>query len=409
MSHRVSSEEKKQMESTVMMQQDFMILAAKPTTKKKATDEVFFDQLMEWSELKHQMLLQYLAVAAHILGGSNRLFYIDGFAGQGVYGSGDTAKDGSPVRAAKLAVELAESGKPYTFTCINVEANEECFEQLQRSTAPFGDLVVNLQGTFVDNIDQILAITRGGAVICFLDPFGVKGMDWVAVEKLITNNRKVDFWLRLDHSTVRRQHGIRNLRLLSKVYGIEDLDVLNGQLAAPTPEERREKLLNLYETQLVNAFAKMRRQGYAHHYLIRSLAGENKYHMVFACGHYRGAIVASEIVYKVEAKYQDRVKELVPAKPQARQGHLPGFVADNNDPKQFDLMEDLSDSIYEKCAGKKLSRDQVYIQIWDDWFGKMGSRHVTQALKYMAADGRIEDHDGSFSKPKDWFQFAEQY
>ena len=62
----------------------------------------FFGDIKEWSKRKHQLVSKYLDGFVRILGGSSKdyVYYVDGFAGEGIYG--DNYK-GSPVRAAELA------------------------------------------------------------------------------------------------------------------------------------------------------------------------------------------------------------------------------------------------------------------------------------------------------------------
>src|SRR5438309_698758 len=124
-------------------------------TPPKKTD--FFDDLKDWSERKLQLLENYVEAASKIMGSGNmrEVYYVDGFAGEGIYEDG--AK-GSPVRIAELAQRYKNEAKPYSLMCINIEENKKRFTNLQTATTQFGNLVTNLQGTFIENVGNILKI-----------------------------------------------------------------------------------------------------------------------------------------------------------------------------------------------------------------------------------------------------------
>ena len=167
----------------------------------------FFDELKEWSERKLNILEGYLDPFVKVLGSLRRVeqvYYVDAFAGKGVYQDG--AK-GSAIRAAELAQHYQNKGKHYRLRCINGEANQENFVNLQANTRMFGDLVSNLQGPFEDNVDTVLQITSGEPALFFLDPFGVKALDWQVVKKIIHRGFGTDLWIRFDYSAVTRLHG----------------------------------------------------------------------------------------------------------------------------------------------------------------------------------------------------------
>jgi three-Cys-motif partner protein len=74
-----------------------------------------------WSEIKHDILRKYLRLFVNKLGSAGRIYYIDGFAGQGKY---DDGKEGSALIAARLAAKDAAKGKD-VLRCINVEAEAD--------------------------------------------------------------------------------------------------------------------------------------------------------------------------------------------------------------------------------------------------------------------------------------------
>ena len=237
----------------------------------------FFDEPKEWSNRKINLIEKYLDGAARILGKSG-VYSVDGFAGCGFYRDGTK---GSPVRIAELAKQCASDARRYSLRCINVEEDNANFQDLQRATAPFGDLVSNIHGRFGDNADHILRLIGDKAVILFLDPFGVKGIPWRVIQKLVARNPPTDLWIRFDDTMVQRLDGFHGkmspdaagkYQLLAETYGIEDKMQLH-ELLRQSPMDNATPALQLYLQRLRNEIGKTRgRQGYAGAYRIRSLS-----------------------------------------------------------------------------------------------------------------------------------------
>ena len=119
--------------------------------------EEFFSDLKEWSTRKLSIIKKYVDGFSKILGSKHKeIFYVDGFAGRGVY---DNGEKGSPVLAAEAAQSFQQSSKSFTLMCINVEQNHDNFANLSSETTKFGNLVENIEGSFEENIDIILSKT----------------------------------------------------------------------------------------------------------------------------------------------------------------------------------------------------------------------------------------------------------
>lgn len=112
----------------------------------------FFTELKEWSARKHALLTNYLKGFTRILGGSKGVvYYVDGFAGPGLYSKNDK---GSPILAAEYAQSLVN--KAYTLQCINVEADDKYFSNLGENTHSYQSVVTNFHGSFAQHVDHIL-------------------------------------------------------------------------------------------------------------------------------------------------------------------------------------------------------------------------------------------------------------
>ena len=371
----------------------------------------FFSELKEWSERKLRLLEKYVEPAARILGSSHGLvYYVDGFAGRGVYDDGAQTK-GSPVRIANLAEKFERENRPYKLICINVEANLDNFLNLVASTEPFGDKVQNLSGSFNENTEAILQRIGTHPAVCFLDPFGVKGIDLAAIEKIVSRKAPTDLWIRFDPGTVRRLDGFfdddspqgrKQFSILPGTYGIDDWDSLHDRLSGATAEDRLNNALSLYSEQIVNLYGKVKGGGLVGSYAIRTLTGQVKYHLVFATAHPRGIFLASEIICDVEENYQTDAQEFK----DSHTHQIDMFETQLSEEEIFMAkVEQLQADIWEIARGKERSHDQIYLSILGKWFGRIKGKHLNAALNSMKDAGQITHADGSTSHYQTKFQF----
>jgi len=373
----------------------------------------FFEELREWSERKLRLLEKYVEPAARILGAFHGLvYYIDGFAGRGVYDDNSKTK-GSPVRIAKLAEKFEQENRSYRLKCVNVESNLDNFLNLESSTEAFGDKVQNLLGSFGENTDKILGIIGAHPAVCFLDPFGVKGIDLAAIEKIVNRKAATDLWIRFDPTTVRRLDGFfdddspkakKQFGILPGIYGVEDWNYLHSRLSGTTSEERLNNVLRFYIAQIVNLYARTKDAGYVGAYAIKTITGQIKYHLVFATAHPRGIILASEVICDVEESYQTEVREFNDSQPH----QISMFSAQPSEEDIFAAkVEQLKADIWGAAHGKVLSHDQVYVSILGNWFGRIKGKHLNAALNSMKDTGSIIDADGPTSRYNTKFKFKE--
>ena len=104
---------------------------------------------------------------------------VDGFAGQGYSDDGTVREDGSPLVIAKIAQEL----NGYDLRCINVAYLDPEFDSLSEATASIPK-VDNRHGAFADHVDGIFRDIAGAPAFFFLDPFGLKRLEWNTLGRL---------------------------------------------------------------------------------------------------------------------------------------------------------------------------------------------------------------------------------
>ena len=349
--------------------------------------EEFFSELKEWSTRKLNIIEKYIDGFSKILGSRfKEVYYVDGFAGRGKY---DNGEKGSPVLAAETALRFQQGNRPFTLHCINIEKDHENYSNLSAETEKFGGLVANYEGTFEDNIDSILSRIKNYPCVFFIDDFGVKGTDWDSVEKVIARKDSTDIWIRFDHKTVRRLSGFYDseakdadgkLNTLQNLFGISDKEYLQSRLDGETPEKRIDNAVVLYIEQLEKTFG---RKGFAASYPIISMDGQSKYHLVFACANKTAATLASNIVNGTEEKFQHIKGEIT--EQQTRQMSL--FTLEYTEEQIFEgKVQELKQAILQLSKNKPFSRIELHYELMlnnKKWFGKIGRRHLTKALKEL--------------------------
>lgn len=373
-----------------------------------------FVELKDWSERKHQLIEKYLDGATRILGKLDAVYYVDGFAGRGTYGRNPQETEaGSPVRAAQLARKYKEEQRTYSLSCINVESKKEHFSELDEVTRAYSDVVTNLCGPFASQVTRILQIVGDKPVICFLDPFGIDGMDMSAVKQLIRRRGITDFWIRFETGEVRRRDGFyqnnapgadKNFDILRRVYGIHNDDYLHTQLHGQTPEKRKQNALLLYQKLLTAEFESARGTGYSAAYRIGSLEGEHKYHLVFATANNKGLILASNIVYDIEENYQREVEWYR----QNRTGQMSLFT--QFEPSKEDILKEkvavIRPLIQNTWTRQEASRRDIHADLINryGWFGRLKGTHITAALRTLVEDSSAQA-SGILSDDKTIFRF----
>jgi three-Cys-motif partner protein len=155
------------------------------TTRTDKLDTVW--PLEDHTAAKHDILRGYLNAWFPIMGhrpGGERVVYIDGFAGPGVYANG---QPGSPILALRCLVDHQHFDRwKKTFTFVFVENDKDRFESLEAEIQRFwtarGGKPVNVRimlrnAGFTDVADEILVGLgkhRLAPTFAFIDPFGFR-------------------------------------------------------------------------------------------------------------------------------------------------------------------------------------------------------------------------------------------
>ncbi len=146
----------------------------------KATDG-FFEKKRVWSTTKDELLQNYLKVYfVKIFATRKDVLYIDAFAGQGVF---DDGKKGSPLIAYD-AYEFAcdTSRKPQNVFWRFIEP--KYYEQLTHNVEKIKNCET-VNGTYENNVIPIISeLSNGKNVFIYIDPFGVKSMNFEILREI---------------------------------------------------------------------------------------------------------------------------------------------------------------------------------------------------------------------------------
>jgi three-Cys-motif partner protein len=172
-------------------------------------DQAFFEQRHLTSRLKHLVLEAYVAKFSYHM--AQTLYYVDGFAGAGIYRglAGGPVEPGSPVLIAQLSERLRRERPGFNLRCLNVEAVPARFRQLEVATAHFKPSIVeeNFPGRFTEYIPDILERIRDHPTFFFMDPFGTKGISFQELRPIFNRRDKTEILITLHTAGIAKKAG----------------------------------------------------------------------------------------------------------------------------------------------------------------------------------------------------------
>ena len=261
------------------------------------TDPERFQQTrLPWSRWKHEILQNYLQVMAAVLRSWGVIYYVDGFAGPGRYIEDEI--DGSPLLAAQHAHYLSSSNINYSLRCINVESVQTVFENLQESTRDFAEYVENLHGEFGALVPTVLRKVGNHPALFFLDPLGVKGLEWRNLIPILERQHTTELLIRFDANAALRHTGsdTSHHATFNAILGEDTSNYWKMYLVDNdhSSQARRECLSKAYEDKLRLHF------DYVGRIPILSADDSFKYYLLFATRSLKGMQVMNDVFYNMQ-------------------------------------------------------------------------------------------------------------
>lgn len=141
----------------------------------------FFKRKNEWSEIKDRLLECYLLpYFQKVITNGRPVYYVDCFAGKGVFEDG---KPGSPIIALKardICLDRVGITKNNNIDCCFIELNhaDELIFNVNNYIKSSGRFVEIVSGKYEDEIDKILCSKIDFNVFLYIDPYGIKALDF---------------------------------------------------------------------------------------------------------------------------------------------------------------------------------------------------------------------------------------
>lgn len=247
---------------------------------------------------KHSILRRYLqGYYPKMASGQNRIVFVDGFAGPGVYAGGE---DGSPVIALNALIEHSYFPRMTTseFLFLFIEENRARFEMLRRTVAG-RQLHPNVKasvrrGTFAEHMGQVLdslGEKRMAPAFVMVDPFGVKGLPLDLLRRL-ASFPKTELLITFIYESLSRFLGSGEME--------PHLDGLFGtrgwrEALSLRGSRRKEFLSDLYASQLKSIGME-----YVRLFEMRDGGNRTEYFLAFATHHREGLRVMKDAMWKVD-------------------------------------------------------------------------------------------------------------
>jgi len=168
-----------------------------------------FNEFEPHTRFKHRVLGSYFDAWPRILllrrGAGNRVVYIDACAGRG---ADDAGNHGSPVLAARAAVDAAQQvgamrDGPVNVQVIAIEKNARHFKELQKNLSPYLGHARALRGMLTEHLDAINAEFPDVPKLYFIDPFGLDPLDGATVRRAFEGSRNEALVLFADMAAIR--------------------------------------------------------------------------------------------------------------------------------------------------------------------------------------------------------------
>lgn len=146
----------------------------------------FFKSKNSWSEIKDRLLGWYLRpYFQKLLTSRKPICYVDCFAGQGMF---DDGKPGSPVIALQARDACMSTMKPgntkgkIDVCFIELNHAQKLSENIAEFNSGYGHPAI-ISGKYEEQIESLLSGKRGNNVFLYIDPYGIRALDYGLFEK----------------------------------------------------------------------------------------------------------------------------------------------------------------------------------------------------------------------------------
>ncbi|QRF22837.1 three-Cys-motif partner protein TcmP [Alicyclobacillus sp. TC] len=259
--------------------------------------------LEDHTKVKHIILREYLRAWFRIMGfNEERLLFIDGYSGPGIYSQGE---DGSPIIVIKEAMNYlqecrSKGWKKPQIICLFIEEDVERFgvlrEQINSMRIPRSIDIVLENSSFESIATDILDFVESNGTtmvptFAFIDPFGYN-LPFELIERMMKNPKTevfINFMYEFLNRFFEREHQ-ENAK--TRLFGTTEWSALDLSCG---PAERKRKIHDFYHLQLQSRAAR-----YVRSFEMRGFRDTTKYFLFYGTNHKLGLQKMKEAMWKVD-------------------------------------------------------------------------------------------------------------
>ncbi|MEV4415425.1 three-Cys-motif partner protein TcmP [Catellatospora sp. NPDC049609] len=361
----------------------------------------FFEEKRPAAILKHAILDNYIGPFAGKTGlysPGNRVAFIDGYAGEGRYESGD---EGSPCLLMRHARRLAAMRRPRQLECFFVEDDPQVFAKLQQVVASEGaGLQIALaQGKAAAQLPSLLSQVAGLPALVFLDPFGLMVPFETAVMPFMARpagygTPPTETLINFNASTLRRIAGHltspkafeSTLVRMDEVFGSADWrDIWLQHAPAGSTQAQREAAETAVVTEYSRRLAKAAGSGFWYTEVFNRAGNRPVYYLVFLTRHKDGMSSFAEALSLGLERWREALHKIENA--DSLFGDDSAFKA-SEDALAEAWVDEIEANLRKQLAlGQPFRVVDHYMQVLGEAFGQAREKHLRKAWKRLHADG----------------------
>lgn len=273
------------------------------------SEDFDFDEIGRWSEIKLEIINQYISAYSTILANQRmKYYYIDGFAGAGIHKSKTTGEivEGSPLIALKI--------KPPFDGYYLTEADSQKSIFLSRILQDYANVQVindDCNDALPEKIYPLIRYEDYRRAFCLLDPYGLE-LKWNTILKA-AETKTIEVLINFPIMSINRNPARRDRKKVTEK-NIEKMNEFWGDNSwRDTLYPEVEDDLFGYEKkasneQIVDAFTKRLRQVAGYKYVSNTISMKNSkggivYYLIFASHNITGKNIMNDIFKNIRKKY----------------------------------------------------------------------------------------------------------
>lgn len=320
--------------------------------EEQTLGDEFYEEIREQSEIKTRIVAEYFSIWAKIMSSkdrTDRLAYIDLFAGPGRYGDGSKS---TPIKV--LEYILSEPKLRQMMVTMFNDANPEYVGSLQLALSEITGIEslkhkpIFYSSQVGDEFAKLFGKTNLVPTFAFVDPWGYKGLSSKLITALVKDwgSDSIFFF-----NYNRINMGIPNQTVedhINSLFGEERANNLRPKLVGLTPEKRELLILNELAQSLSDNGIK-----YVLPFRFLKPTGKRTSHyLIFVTKHVLGYSLMKEIMWRHSSSYEDGVASFsyIPT-PDLQLSFLSMF----NKP-----LDQLGENLQKHFSGKTLTTQEIY-------------------------------------------------